>query len=474
MKDLSRRSVLKTLGTVPVLMAFGCSQSSDSLAKSEPAEVPPTRGFDPTPPSAEDVTDNLNFKPGYLSIVQGPTSDKEALFNIFAPRLKKYVYEAVDSLGHKYLTEKYETVVGPGFHNVDKVKVSGLALGQKYTLCVKDGKTTVDQRLFSALNIHKAHPNFALISCMADDYRFNQVIDPMWDRLQAEHPDFLILNGDTVYVDSFEFVERNKATETDLWQRYVDTFRRIPLYHWPELVPVFSTWDDHDFGTNDSDQTFISKDAALRLFHAIFGGAELPGVWVQGPNGVSSVLHAFGQSFYFMDDRTFRQPNKNQTVQDPYGQWGQSQHEWLLANLMLQNRPAWVINGNQCFNGKDLSFKESFEANHPKEFVALIDQLKQVPSPVVFGSGDVHISEIMRIPQDRIGYETYELTSSSMHSYAGEGWDNPMRLPGAFTPEFNFMMIRSQNVSNSLQIDVKCLGLAKNSYFEKSLTVQKI
>jgi phosphodiesterase/alkaline phosphatase D-like protein len=430
----------------------------------------------PTKPplrKAVDITNDLHFKPGYLAIVQGPTSDQEALFNIFAPRLKKYVYEAVDATGTSLTVNKYDSVAGTGFYNVDKIKVSGLALGQKYTLRVMDGKTFVDQRTFSALDIHKKNPNFALISCIADDYRFNEVIDPMWERLQNEKPDFLILNGDSVYVDSFEFVERTKGTESDLWQRYVDTVRRIPLYHWLELVPIFSTWDDHDYGTNDGDRTFVSKDAALKIFHAVFGGAELPGVWVEGPAGVSSVLHAFGQSFYFMDDRTFRQPNKNQTEQEPFGHWGQTQHEWLLSNLTTQGTPAWVINGNQCFNGKDLPFKENFEANHPKEFVDFIDQLKQVPSPVVFGSGDVHLSEIMRVPKERIGYETFELTSSAMHSYAGEGWDNPMRLEGAFTPEFNFMMIQSQNVNNSLQIQVKCLGLAEAPYFEKSLLVQR-
>ncbi len=469
MNDFSRRSVLKTMGTVPLLLALGCAKKNNSDAESKPVEKP----VKPPLRKASDISSPSQFKPGYLSIVQGPTSDTEALFNLFSPRLKKYTYEVADTNETKLATVKYETVAGPGFHNVDKVKVSGLTLGQKYFFRVFDGKTKVDERIFSALDVHNAAPHFALLSCMADDYRFNEVIDPMWNRLQDANPDFLILNGDTVYVDSFEFVERNKATETDLWQRYVDTFRRIPLYHWPELVPVFATWDDHDFGTNDSDETFVSKDAALKLFHAIFGGSELPGVWVQGPNGVSSALHAFGQSFYFMDDRTFRQPNKNQTTQEPFGHWGQGQHEWLLGQLTTQAMPAWVINGNQCFDGKDLSYKECFEGNHPKEFVNFIEQLKQVPVPVVFGTGDVHISEIMRIPKERIGYETYELTSSSMHSYAGEGWDNPMRLPDAFTPEFNFMMIRSQNVNSALQIDVQCLGLEDHPYFEKSLQVQR-
>lgn len=66
------------------------------------------------------------------------------------------------------------------------------------------------------LDIQKKDPNFALISCMCDDYRFDEAIDPMWDRLKRENPDFLFLIGDMVYVDSKEFVDRKNVTELDL------------------------------------------------------------------------------------------------------------------------------------------------------------------------------------------------------------------------------------------------------------------
>lgn len=462
MKTQPRRSFLKALGSVPFLLAFTPTR------KTWAAESTP-----PTYPNARDLTNPSAFKPGYLSIIQGPTSDTQTLINVFAPRLKKYSYVAMDPAGSAVALEVYEKIPGPGFYNIDKLKVSNLATGVKYTLQVCDGETVVDQRSFSALNIRKKDPVFGLISCMADDYRFTDVIDPMWERLRKENPDFLILNGDAVYVDSFEFVERKKATEADLWQRYVDAFRRIPLYHFKKLIPTFATWDDHDFGTNDGDRDFQAKDAAAKLFHGAFGGKEIDGTWTQGPMGVSSVLKAFGQRFYFMDDRTFRQPNKNQTETESYGHWGQRQHEWLINHLSTGSAPAWIINGNQFFNGKALDFKEAFEANHSKEFTTFIGQLNQVSAPVIFASGDIHLSEIMRIPSGRTGYETYELTSSSMHSYAGDGWENPMRLEGAFCKEFNFMLIRSRNEEGDLRVNVKSLGLASDAYFEKNLSVKK-
>jgi phosphodiesterase/alkaline phosphatase D-like protein len=416
----------------------------------------------------------VGYTPGYLTIVQCATSETETLINIFVPRLKNYTYEAIDSSGRAVPLSRYEVVTGPGFFHIHKLKISALRVGEDYTLRVLDRRTLVDQRAFRALDTQIANPRFALISCMSDDYRFNQVIDPMWERLRQSNPDFLILNGDLVYVDSFEFVERQKATESDIWQRYVDSFRRIPLYHWQRLVPVYATWDDHDFGTNDGDRDFISKDAVLRLFRAVFGGEALPGTWEPGPMGVSSVFQAFGQRFFFMDDRMFRQPNRNQLMSDPFGHWGQAQHEWLLQKLAESSAPSWIINGNQFFNGKALDFKEAFEANHPQAFVSFVQSLSAISAPVVFASGDIHLSEIMRIPADRLGYETFEFTSSCMHSFTGNGWENPMRLEGALTLEFNFMLIESQAAPGALRVSMKALGLAPDPYFEKDLVISRV
>lgn len=463
-----RRTFLKTLAGLPVVAyTLGCGAKKEN--KNHDVEVVPNQG--PTKTALE-MTNDLNLKPGYLSILQGPTSDKESLINIVVPRLKKYTYEVRDEANNLQTVELYETVVGPGFHNIDKLKVSGLSLGVTYTLKVIDKKTIVDQRQFSALNIHNTQPRFAMLSCMSDDYRFSDAIEPMWDRLQQQNPEFLILTGDVVYVDSFEYVERKKATEFDLWQRYVDSLKRIPLYHWTKLVPAFTTWDDHDYGTNDGDRDFVSKELALKLFRAVYGGHNLPGVWTQGPNGVSSMLSAFGQNFYLMDDRTFRQPNKNQIEKEEFAHWGQGQHEWLLQNLATHNKASWIINGNQCFSGIDLSFKESFEVNSSQEFINFVNELKAIQAPVVFGSGDVHLSEVMRIPQERLGYETFEFTSSAMHSYVGGGWENPLRVSGAYCKEFNFMMIQSQSLNRGLNINVTCLGLAKDPYFSGHFKVQ--
>ena len=469
-KNLPRRLFLKAAGVAPFLLSLGLPRKAQADVESEYVFDREHRNLWASPEDGFET----KFPPGYLSIVQGPTSATESLINIVAPRLKKYAYEVTEQGNGRTVTvERYEMVPGPGFYNVDKIKVSGLRVGVEYVLKVKDGSTVVDERNFSALDTSKTMPTFALISCMADDYRFDKSIDPMWKRLQTENPDFVIFNGDAVYVDSFEFVERGKATEYDLWQRYTDSLKRIPFYHWQTLKPVFSTWDDHDYGTNDGDRNFVAKQAAQKLFRAIYGGQDIDGFWTQSPGGIASQFQAFGQKFFLMDDRSFRQPNKNQSQSEPYGHWGSEQHSWLLKSLQADDSPAWIINGNQFFNGQNLDFKETFEGNGSTEFKTFLQQLKTVNAPVVFGSGDVHISEIMEIPAARFGYTTYEFTSSSMHSYLGDGWENPMRLDGAYCKEFNFLLVRAQAATGKLQVDVKCVGIPSQPFFQKSLTISR-
>lgn len=418
------------------------------------------------------------FKSGKLIIIQGPTSSTEANINVLAPRLKKYVYVVKDDQGLNYEVEQYDSVYAPPLHwKVDKIYIKGLVPGKRYSLIIIDefrkSKTQVEQRYFTTLDTQANHVRFAYASCMSDDYRYNDVIDPMWEQMRRQNPDLIILNGDLVYVDSFEFVERQKASELDIWFRFIDAFNRLPIYRWHSLKPIFATWDDHDFGTNDGDRNFKEKLAARKVFLAFFGGKNLKDTYQLEPDSVYFSFTAFKQKMLFLDDRYFRQPNKEQKIAEKYAHWGEKQHHWVLENLNDSNTPVWIFNGNQIFSGKELVYKEALQTNHPEHFITFTEDMKKTKSPVIFASGDIHFSEIMQIPEDKIGFKTFEITSSSMHSYAGEGWENALRLPGAFTKEFNFMIIDTKNDNGILKVDVASWGLKPEPYFKKQLEVKR-
>ncbi len=475
---LNRRNFLKFAGTLPVaahLMA--CTpQSAEASSQNDVLNNGPDRGPGKgnSYPPAIDYANTKIFKNGYLSIIQGPTADTETLINIISPKLKNYTYEVIDSKGSKLNVTPYQRVKTPTFYVVDKLHIKGLKLGENYTLNVMDRTVRIDQRNFKTLDISKKTATFAQLSCMSDDYRFDEVIPPMWDRLKGANVEFVLMTGDQVYVDSKEFVERQKATEFDIWQRYVDAFKKLPIYHWQNLVPIFAVWDDHDYGTNDGDINFIGKVPSTSAFEAVFHGNDIPGVWEKCPVGTSSKFTAFGQRIFLMDDRSFRKPNTEASAKsDAFGHWGEEAHRWLINDLNRAVVPSWIINGNQFLSGKTLDYKESFQDNHPTEFNTLITELAQQKSAFVFASGDIHLSEIMIAPTNRLGFETYEYTASSMHSYTGTGWDNPLRMPDATTSEFNFMVHKVNAGANSLEISTQCLGLAPNPYFTKTLKVSR-
>lgn len=418
-----------------------------------------------------------DFRHGYLAFVQGPTSDKETLINVLVPRLKNYTYELSEGAVKRAVKPLNTVTEKTSYYKVDQFHFRELKLNTTYTLTVydtrKDVTYIVDQRTFQPLDIHKKTPRFALASCMSDEWKFDTVINPIWKKLEDQSVDFVIFSGDTVYVDLFGFVERQKATATDLWFRYTQTLQRLPFYHQKKLTPVFATWDDHDYGTNDGDRTSTSKEPATRLFQAVFQGEKLDdGSWQSAGLGVASVFKAFGQQFLLMDDRSFRQPNKEQKKQETYGHWGEQQHQWLKKHLQSPT-PTWIVNGNQIVSGKALGFKESLQENHALQFSELQKDIRTAKAPVVLASGDVHFSEVMKIPADRFGFETYEITSSSVHSYNGRGWDNPLRVPGLVTLEYNFLVIQSTAEADSLNLNIQSIGLPEKPYFESSLKIQR-
>lgn len=454
-----KRVVFVFFALFVVILTLGCT-SATKLAK----------------PPVVVSSEGPGFPLGRFAIVQGATSDDQTMINVLVPRLKSYIYQAVDEAGAQLPVEKYATAHAEILlWKVDKLHIKGLSAGKTYTLRVIDEfrgrQTLVDERTFQTLELDRDEVTFAMISCTSDDARFEGDIDPMWTKVVEAKPDMLIFSGDSVYVDSFDFVPRVTGTSLDVWQRFIATFHRLPIYRSRHLIPILATWDDHDYGTNDGDRTFAARKGAREVFWAFYGAREIPGVYWMDETGVQNSFYGFGQRFYLLDNRMFRAPKKLPKP-DLYGALGEAQHKWLMGSLSLDSRPTWIIEGTQFFNGKQLDFKESFQGDQPANFEKFIEDLKQVKAPVVFGSGDIHFSEIMRIDASNLGYPTYEVTSSALHSFKGKNpWDNPLRLVHA--SEFNFLLINSKVQNGGLKLNIEARGVAPAPYFRQELTIAR-
>ena len=109
-------------------------------------------------------------------------------------------------------------------------------------------------------------------------------------------------------------------------------------------------------------------------------------------------------------------------------------------------------------------------------FKNLIKDLKKAFQPVIFLSGDSHHSEINLIEKDILGYETYEITSSPVHSFIYRNnketliRENPGQL--IKIKEHNYIVIDSRVSKKSVNFEVFSMGVKqKKPFFKKTLKV---
>lgn len=410
-----------------------------------------------------DEVEDLEFDPLAVAypILQTGTNESTAQFKILVGSREPLAYQIVFPTGRKVVVSPSDRYVHPSWTNfaVDHLLVTGLRPNTDYKLQVIDaGSGTVrDERVFSALDRSKRRGKVAYISCMNDD--FADVQKKMWRVVANQNPDVVFLIGDAVYLDG-----RNSSDERGLWRRHLEVRRALELFRWKRLRPVISIWDDHDYGTNDGGAEFPLKFAVRTMFEAMFGSMPIAGL----EKGPSLALEAnfFGQSYFLMDDRFFRGKGWRGG-----SHWGDEQEGWFFERLKRRNQPAFIMNGSQFFGA--YHGWESFEREHPTQFNRVLTELSRETNPVVFVSGDRHFSEVMKIEKSKLGYETLEITSSSLHSndsFGLEGY-NPRRI--LFSNRYNFVLVESSATSGGMNLSLRGVGPGGATLFRRTQTITR-
>lgn len=337
-----------------------------------------------------------------------------------------------------------------------RVVVENLFPDSDYELQISSPEGIIlSTRNFSTLTPGKRRAKVALVSCTRDTKAEFQ--SPMWQSLIQTKPDLMFLLGDNVYVDDETNDNHDPLSEERLWRRYVETRLTLDLFHMQNLIPTLATWDDHDYGLNNAYGETPYREASTYVFQTLFAQDALMPEVTWGP-GVAVSFSAYGQRFYLMDSRSFRtEPliGKNH--------WGTAQDEWMLGNLASAADPGWILSGSQIFGG----YREGwgFEKTHPELLKKILKQISKIEAPVLFGSGDVHYSEVMKIESELLGYETIEITSSSMHSKASQPRVGNQRRVVS-TGEYNFVLAEVDVVDKALNMNLRSYGSGTNQFFE--------
>ena len=220
---------------------------------------------------------------------------------------------------------------------------------------------------------------------------------------------FNIWMGDNLY-----FREADYSSLGGMKYRYSHDRATTDLQPVLAARPNYAIWDDHDFGPNDSDESFTFHDDGRELFKSYWGNPT----YGQNNQGIYTNFAYSDCDFFLLDDRAFRSsdnmPDKIDGKPNPNKHyWGREQLTWL-ENALLTSKATFkfVVNGGQFGNPFD---KKESAYNFPIEYLELMDFLSvNKINGIVFLSGDRHFSEILQYPQGEKGYTIYEMTNSSL------------------------------------------------------------
>lgn len=242
----------------------------------------------------------------------------------------------------------------------------------------------------------------ALGSCNRQD-----LPQPMWDVIADQDPDLYIWMGDNIYGDS-----RDMAV---LKAKYDQQFHQPEYADFREDTPIIGTWDDHDYGENDSGNWYPpraeSRDLALSFFEVPKSDPRwtregLYGSYDFGPAGqkVRVIL---------IDDRYFA----SQARQPDSELLGEAQWSWLQEQLLTSDAQInLIVSGIQVLP-EDHKYEKWANFPTSRERLLTFIQDNRIPG-VIFASGDRHIHELSLKNDGETPYPLLELTSSGMtHSW---------------------------------------------------------
>lgn len=381
------------------------------------------------------------------SILQGSTDDTSTVIRVVHAKNLKPIYQVTNNKGDVLnISERKSFEYDESSYQVEHLFIKGLKLGVTYSLSLTnpvDG--TKEVRNFKALDGKAKKLKIIVASCMYDAYF--DVNEKIWPMVFKQHPDMLFLIGDNIYGDTKSPSELSLPLVTDpkhLWKRHVEHAMSLSLYQSKALVPVFATWDDHDYGINDGDKNFKFKLVSLEIFKSFF---PITKNRFLTPNfGTGSVLRLNSHSFFFLDGRSFRDSNKDENG----SHLGHAQQELLFSNLEKSSHLNWLIMGDQFFGGYHRF--DSFEGQHHQEFKKFTHKLKQMKKRYIFLSGDRHLVELIGLSEEEVGSATFEYTISGVHTKTYPGAlardPNPRRVDG-IDGQYNFGVFEIENLNKA-------------------------
>lgn len=238
--------------------------------------------------------------------------------------------------------------------------------------------------------------------------------------IAQEKGDLMLWLGDNIYLN-----ESDWNTRTGIHYRYTQSRSHPVLQPLLAQLSHYAIWDDHDYGPNDADRSFIHKDLTAAAFQHFWAN---PSYGVHGLAGITSMFSWSDCDFFLLDDRWFRSPYLRNHAEKVM--LGKAQVEWLIDALRSSQATfKFVAVGSMVLS--TASVFENYVHVAPEERQYLLDAIQQEGiGGVIFLTGDRHHTEMSKW-QPEGGLPVYDLTVSPLTSgtYGGDGAANTLLLP---------------------------------------------
>lgn len=224
----------------------------------------------------------------------------------------------------------------------------------------------------------------------------------VWKRIEEEGTTALVLLGDTPYIDTTNLKVQRK--------RYKD-FASVPSF--AKLIshtPLYSTWDDHDFGRNDSDGNLEGKENSRQAFSEYRPNPSFG----ENNQGIYTSFKQGSAEIFLLDTRWFA---GTETKDSKPTLLGEQQWKWLERSLAASSSPYKILACGMVFNNAVRPFKKDYWGGYPSEYKRLLDLIAKIDATgVILVSGDIHWSRVIRHDTSKqIGYDLHEFITSPIH-----------------------------------------------------------
>jgi alkaline phosphatase D len=271
----------------------------------------------------------------------------------------------------------------------------------------------------------------------------------IFNTIHQQKPDFMLWVGDNTYLREVDWNSRS-----GIFHRYTHTRST------PEMQPLlgsihhYATWDDHDFGPDNSDRSFWNKQLTRDAFKLFWANPNYP---ANEHEGIYGTFHWNDVQFFLLDNRYHKTPNHN--FLDQRTMLGSSQLQWLIDALIYSKATfKFIVIGSQVLNPTLLEDSYTFYAEEKEQLLRAIRHAN-IPG-VIFLDGDRHHSVLMKL--DRTGtYPLYDLTVSPLTAGTAPTWPQEnlsLMVPGTLFIEHNFALLEVKGPLTDRMLTIRLMN----------------